>query len=74
MPQRPAPFHAVLKNDPQMDVTVFLMANAVVAIRKGQKTPDGYYNIERILKRVIVDKGDRSRSSQPQAAASRPWR
>ena len=57
MPQRPAPFHAVLKNDPQMDVTVFLMANAVVAIRKGQKTPDGYYNIERILKRVIAGKG-----------------
>ena len=58
MPQRPAPFHAVLKNDPQMDVTVFLMANAVVAIRKGQKTPDGYYNVERMLKRVVASKGE----------------
>jgi len=49
--------HALLKNDPQTEVTVFLMADAVVAVRKGQKTPDGYYNIERMLKRVIAGKG-----------------
>ena len=35
---------ALLKNDPQTEVTIFLMADAVVAVRKGQKTPDGYYN------------------------------
>ena len=25
--------------------------------RKGQKTPDGYYNLERMLKRVAAGKG-----------------
>jgi uncharacterized protein involved in oxidation of intracellular sulfur len=49
--------HALLKNDPAAEVTVFLMADAVVAARKGQKTPDGYYNMERMLKRVAVGKG-----------------
>ena len=49
--------HALLKGDPATEVTVFLMADAVVAARKGQKTPDGYYNMERMLKRVAVGKG-----------------
>ncbi|GAK34390.1 hypothetical protein JCM17846_32550 [Iodidimonas nitroreducens] len=49
--------HALLKRDPTTDITLFLMADAVVAARKGQKTPDGYYNIERMLKRVIGGKG-----------------
>ena len=48
--------HALLKNDPTAEITVFLMADAVVAARKGQKTPDGYYNMERMLKRVVVGK------------------
>ena len=48
--------HALLKTDPAAEVTVFLMADAVVAARKGQKTPDGYYNVERMLKRVVVGK------------------
>jgi uncharacterized protein involved in oxidation of intracellular sulfur len=29
---------------------VFLMADAVYCARKGQNTPDGYYNIERMVK------------------------
>tara|TARA_R110002167_G_scaffold58377_3_gene165448 strand:+ start:317 stop:550 length:234 start_codon:yes stop_codon:yes gene_type:complete len=33
------------------------MADSVIAARKGQKTPDGYYNMERMLKRVIFGKG-----------------
>ncbi|MCO5164218.1 MAG: DsrE family protein [Mesorhizobium sp.] len=41
----------------EAEVTVFLMADAVVAARKGQKTPDGYYNMERMLKRVAAGKG-----------------
>lgn len=49
--------HALLKRDPEPEVTVFLMADAVVAARKGQKTPDGYHNMERMLKRVITGKG-----------------
>jgi uncharacterized protein involved in oxidation of intracellular sulfur len=49
--------HALLKNDPEVQITVFLMADAVIAARKGQRTPDGYYNMERMLKRVVVGKG-----------------
>jgi len=49
--------HALLKKNPETDVTVFLMADAVIAAKSGQKTPDGYYNIERMLKRVLVGKG-----------------
>ena len=30
-------------------VRVFLMADATVAARRGQKTPNGYYNLERML-------------------------
>jgi uncharacterized protein involved in oxidation of intracellular sulfur len=44
--------HALLKHDPDAEVTVFLMADAVAAGRRGQKTPEGYYNMERMLKRV----------------------
>jgi uncharacterized protein involved in oxidation of intracellular sulfur len=49
--------HALLKNDPEAQVTVFLMADSVVAAKKGQKTPEGYYNMERMLRRVVAGKG-----------------
>ena len=49
--------HALSKNDPAAEITVFLMADAVVSARKGQKTPDGYYNMEHMLKRVVIGKG-----------------
>jgi uncharacterized protein involved in oxidation of intracellular sulfur len=49
--------HALLKRDPSTEITVFLMADAVAAARRGQKTPEGFYNIERMLKRVISGSG-----------------
>ena len=49
--------HALAKSNPESEVTVFLMADAVTSARKGQKTPDGYYNMERMLKRLVVGKG-----------------
>lgn len=49
--------HALLKTDAETEVIVFLMADAVIAARAGQKTPDGYYNVERMLKRVLTGKG-----------------
>lgn len=49
--------HALLKKDPETTVTVFLMADAVIAAKASQKTPDGYYNVERMLKRVLTGKG-----------------
>jgi uncharacterized protein involved in oxidation of intracellular sulfur len=48
---------ALLKKDPESAVTVFLMADAVLAAKAAQKTPDGYYNVERMLKRVLAGKG-----------------
>jgi uncharacterized protein involved in oxidation of intracellular sulfur len=48
---------ALLKSDPTTQVTVFLMADAVLAAKAQQKTPDGYYNVERMLKRVLGSKG-----------------
>ena len=49
--------HALAKKDPQAGVTVFLMADAVTSARSGQKTPDGFYNVERMLKRVLAGNG-----------------
>lgn len=49
--------HALQKRDPAGEITVFLMADAVAAARRGQKTPEGFYNLERMLKRVLSGKG-----------------
>ena len=48
---------ALAKSEPATQITVFLMADAVVAAKAGQKTPDGYYNVERMLKGVVAGKG-----------------
>lgn len=45
--------HALAKHDPEGQVTVFLMADAVACAKAGQKTPEGFYNIERMLSRVL---------------------
>lgn len=50
--------HALVKAGPNNAVTVFLMADAVITAKAGQKTPDGYYNMERMLKRVLAGKGE----------------
>jgi uncharacterized protein involved in oxidation of intracellular sulfur len=49
--------HALLKKNDGAELAVFLLADAVLAARAGQKTPEGYYNIERMLKRIIAAKG-----------------
>jgi len=43
---------ALLKRD--CDVTVFLLGDAVAGAKVGQKTPDGYYNAERMVKGVVI--------------------
>lgn len=45
--------HALRKANDKGEVTVFLMADAVTAAKRGQKTPEGYYNVEIMLSRVI---------------------
>lgn len=49
--------HALHKHDPDGEVSVFLMADAVTAAKAGQAPPEGYYNMERMLKRVLAAKG-----------------
>ncbi|MDP3089611.1 MAG: DsrE family protein [Nitrospira sp.] len=41
----------------EAEVRVFLMADAVNAALPGQTTPQGYYNIERMLKAIIHKQG-----------------
>ena len=48
---------ALLKKAEATEITVFLMADAVLAAKANQKTPEGFYNVERMLKRVLVGKG-----------------
>ena len=47
---------ALLKEE-KSEVLVFLMADAVLAAKSGQSTPEGYYNLENMLK-VIIRRGD----------------
>ena len=49
--------HALLKRREFMEVIIFLMADAVLVAKAGQKTPEGYYNLERMLRRVVSSKG-----------------
>lgn len=49
---------ALLKRDPAAQLTVFLLADAVLAGKAGQRTPDGYYNVERMLKRLLGGKAN----------------
>lgn len=37
-----------------VEVKVFLVANGIFRARKGQKTPKGYYNVERMLKSLAM--------------------
>ena len=41
---------SVRTQDPDAEITIFLMGDAVVCAKAGQKTPNGYYNLERMLK------------------------
>ena len=44
---------ALQKEHPQIEVLIFLMADAVTCALSQQKTPQGYYNVERMIKAVI---------------------
>ena len=46
----------IQKEHPEVEVNVFLMADSVTGALVNQNTPQGYYNIERMLK-AIVNKG-----------------
>jgi uncharacterized protein involved in oxidation of intracellular sulfur len=44
---------ALAKAEPETRVHVFLMADAVLCGKSGQQTPNGYYNLERMLRGVL---------------------
>ncbi|MEZ5196586.1 MAG: DsrE family protein [Bacteroidales bacterium] len=46
------------KEHEKVDVNIFLLADAVFCGLPDQKTPDGFYNIERMLKSVIQKGGE----------------
>ena len=45
---------SLLKADPGTEITLFLLGDAVISAKTGQKTPEGYYNVERMLRRVLA--------------------
>jgi uncharacterized protein involved in oxidation of intracellular sulfur len=47
---------AMQAEDADVEVRIFLMADAVTCALPNQSTPQGYYNIERMLK-AIINKG-----------------
>lgn len=47
----------IQKEDTSVELSVFLMADAVGCGIPNQNTPQGYYNIERMLKSVIMKNG-----------------
>jgi uncharacterized protein involved in oxidation of intracellular sulfur len=44
---------ALQKEHPAVQVNIFLMADAVTCALPNQSTPQGYYNIERMMKSVL---------------------
>jgi uncharacterized protein involved in oxidation of intracellular sulfur len=44
---------ALIKIDPDVDLTVYLTGDAVSCAKAGQITPDGFYNLERMLKPLV---------------------
>ena len=48
---------AMARQNAGAEMTVSLMADAVGGAKHGQTTPSGYYNLERMLKRVLASSG-----------------
>lgn len=46
-----------VKDQPGTEVLIFLMADAVTAALPAQITPQGYYNVERMVKSVVSKGG-----------------
>ena len=47
----------IQKDFPDNEVKIFLMADAATCAMQNQNTPNGYYNIERMLKSVLLKGG-----------------
>jgi len=42
----------------EVEVRIFLIGDAAACARTGQRVPNGYYNVERMLKAVVAKGGD----------------
>jgi len=42
-----------LSKKPGIAVSVFVVGDGVLCAKKGQKTPDGYYNVERMVQSLV---------------------
>jgi uncharacterized protein involved in oxidation of intracellular sulfur len=51
--------NALARHAPTAEISVFLMADAVHCAKKGQQTPEGFYNVELLLKRVLASAGNK---------------
>ena len=49
---------ALLKEHREVEVKIFLLADAVFCALPNQKTPSGYYNIERMMRSVLKRGGE----------------
>jgi uncharacterized protein involved in oxidation of intracellular sulfur len=45
---------ALKKESPELIVNVFLIGDAVTCAVSGQKTPNGYYNLERMIRALVA--------------------
>ncbi len=45
--------HALLKIEEQLELNLFLLGDAVLGAKAGQTTPEGYYNVGRMLQPII---------------------
>jgi uncharacterized protein involved in oxidation of intracellular sulfur len=46
------------KEHPDVEIRIFLMADAVFCALTNTKTPNGYYNIERMMKSILLNGGN----------------
>ena len=44
---------AMQKIEEDVEITIYLTADGVACGKKNQKTPNGYYNVERMLKLIL---------------------
>lgn len=47
----------LLAKNPDLELTVFLLGDAASSAKSGQSTPNGYYNVEKMLASVIRKSG-----------------
>ncbi|HEY3251192.1 MAG TPA: DsrE family protein [Ignavibacteria bacterium] len=52
--------HAMMvqKEHSEVNIRIFLMADSVTCAVKNQITPSGYYNVERMLKSILLNRGE----------------